>query len=197
MGCDIHMYVEYRKKGKRTWRSFGGRITPCRWYAMFEKLAGVRGDESKAIVSPRGYPDDAGWEAQSANELWIDYEAKDDESVAESHARAVDALRWVQSGSSKLVGPLTEIVTSDEILPETDDGIVLDVPDVKAALRGAQRVTCPDWHSHSWLTTEEFGRAIRAVAKPSQAQQYYALLAAMRQLEVGGNEARVVFWFDS
>ena len=54
----------------------------------------------------------------------------------------------------------------------------------------------PDWHTHTWLTPDEWEKAI-SVDKPQSAPQYYATLAAMRAFEAAGYEARVVFWFDN
>lgn len=54
-------------------------------------------------------------------------------------------------------------------------------------------VTHPDWHSHSWLTTQEFAQAIEGSGEP----QYEVLLETLRAFETRGYEARVVFWFDN
>ncbi len=56
-----------------------------------------------------------------------------------------------------------------------------------------QRVSHPDWHSHSWLTPDEFERAITGFEAP----EYKAILAAMRSFESQGCESRLVFWFDN
>lgn len=55
MGCDIHVHTEVLVDGK--WEHYGA---PCveRWYKLFEKMAGVRGDLSNAIRPPRGLPND-------------------------------------------------------------------------------------------------------------------------------------------
>ena len=55
-----------------------------------------------------------------------------------------------------------------------------------------QYVSHPDWHSHSWLTPEEFGQCLE-YAHP----EYKALLAAMKSLEASGYVVRLVFWFDN
>lgn len=54
-------------------------------------------------------------------------------------------------------------------------------------------VTHPDWHTHSWLTPDEFAKAIRG----TDALEYRAILAAMRSFERNGCKARLVFWFDN
>lgn len=50
------------------------------------------------------------------------------------------------------------------------------------------------YHNPSWLTPDEWKRALRIVG-PYQEPAYHAILAAMRALESTGNEVRVVFWF--
>ena len=45
MGCDIHLYIEYKNKKvafdgyKDSWHSFGKQINPGRNYAMFALMA--------------------------------------------------------------------------------------------------------------------------------------------------------------
>jgi hypothetical protein len=56
-----------------------------------------------------------------------------------------------------------------------------------------QRVSHPDWHSHSWLTTDEFAKAVILAGGP----ECRALLAAMRSFETEGMSSRLVFWFDN
>lgn len=54
-------------------------------------------------------------------------------------------------------------------------------------------VTHPDWHSHSWLTTEEYAKSV----EDSGEFEYLAILAAMQSFEENGCAARLVFWFDN
>ena len=54
-------------------------------------------------------------------------------------------------------------------------------------------VSHPDWHSHSWLTADEYEQAIKDV----EGHEYHAILAAMRSFESRGLKSRLVFWFDS
>ena len=62
------------------------------------------------------------------------------------------------------------------------------------------RVSDPDWHSASWLTTKEFERVMKKYEKLSDDDaespffvEYKAALAAMLCLP----NARLVFWFDN
>lgn len=62
-------------------------------------------------------------------------------------------------------------------------------------------VTHPDWHSHSWLTTEEFKKALD-IHHAKAEFKYYAIdyrcvLAAMEHFESSGYDCRIVFWFDN
>ena len=54
MGCDIHLWQEIKVEG--VWHAIGNPAID-RSYALFEKMAGVRGRECNAIVPPRGLPD--------------------------------------------------------------------------------------------------------------------------------------------
>lgn len=56
MGCDIHIYSEAEIDGK--WVMVSAPNFSYRTYALFELLAGVRGDESQALFRPRGLPVD-------------------------------------------------------------------------------------------------------------------------------------------
>jgi len=60
-------------------------------------------------------------------------------------------------------------------------------------------VTNPDWHSHSWLTASELAEVYESFTDEDPIPvEYYALLAALRELETRADaEARVVFWFDN
>lgn len=55
MGCDIHPHIEVKVKGK--WLHYSCPLID-RWYALFEKIAGVRGDVRNALAPPRGLPSD-------------------------------------------------------------------------------------------------------------------------------------------
>jgi len=63
------------------------------------------------------------------------------------------------------------------------------------------KVDHPDWHSHSWLTVDEFQQVLDAYVSHFDQPvglEYRALLAAMRALEdEGKNDVRLVFWFDN
>jgi hypothetical protein len=183
MGCDVHMYVEYRKpdrfsaNGAKHWQSFGGRINPGRDYALFGMLASVRG--GVALIEPRGLPDDLAYYSQSDARIWISTDGSSDESSVSLET----ALKYEKWGSK---------------LHYDQNG-------------RANFVDHPDWHSHSWLTTDELQQAMKATESVDFGEdsdpewryhgecddECYALVASMRELEKRRNEVRVVFWFDN
>ncbi|MCT3693488.1 hypothetical protein HZQ67_13835 [Elizabethkingia anophelis] len=62
------------------------------------------------------------------------------------------------------------------------------------------KVEHPDWHSHSWLTTQEFEKQLEIYnSEPGYypEPEYMAVLASMKELEKYDNECRIVFWFDN
>ena len=66
MGCDIHVHVELRYKGK--WEHYASPSVD-RWYALFGIMAGVRSDTTP-IVKPKGVPDDMSIITQLDWESW-------------------------------------------------------------------------------------------------------------------------------
>ena len=75
MGCDIHLKVEVKSRGK--WLLFNQPYVN-RNYELFEKMAGVRGDVSEAIAAPRGLPDDI----SEGTQLVYDYDEPDAHSMS-------------------------------------------------------------------------------------------------------------------
>ena len=65
MGCDIHMYVEWKVKSRNDnyWDTFGGCINPGRDYELFGLLAGVRSDEVP-MFPIRGIHDNMAFESR-------------------------------------------------------------------------------------------------------------------------------------
>jgi hypothetical protein len=181
MGCDIHMYPEYRRRGSDWWDGFTGRWHPGRDYALFGFLAGVR-DDGPPVARPRGFPTDAGYRAK---EDYILYVTPDEESANRWRIDGDDAIpreraeRWIGYNSSRWIeGPHAE----------PRNGLVGKISD-------------PDAHTATWLSLEEFRQAVRLreekyVPYPV-ASEYRALLAALESLERDGHETRVVFWFDN
>lgn len=170
MGCDIHAYVEHRERDadSKTWWPFGGRINPGRNYDVFEKLAGVRGELSNAIVQPRGLPDDLSWESSDDYWRWISYKGEVSDCVSPEKAE-----QWHRYGA-----PYKGTVGDGDDRP--------------------RYVGDPDAHTPSWVTVDEFAQALEAATRYGAAGvQYRALLAAMRVLRQDNRDVRLVFWFDN
>ncbi|MBU2233152.1 MAG: hypothetical protein KKG69_17950 [Alphaproteobacteria bacterium] len=97
----------------------------------------------------------------------------DDLAVTDGCCSQKDAERWVSSGLSTWIG---------------DD---------------KKRVTGPDWHSHSWMTLDEWRSAVNAHAEGLASggwkidPAYLAVTEAMQAFENAGEIVRIVFWFDN
>ncbi len=168
MGCDIHIYIEFKSTELSNWQSFGGRINPGRNYLLFTLLAGIRNYTAKlsACFPVRGLPTELGYHSNNDNKLYISNEKYED-CIAPEKAKL-----WVESRSSKYIHNHKDIPTW---------------------------VTNPDWHSHSWLNTQEFEAVLgmyKNTGRPPE-PQYEAILAAMRKLEELESGSRIVFWFDN
>ena len=206
MGCDIHLYIEYKSKKTEFdgynpgWQSFGGSINPGRNYAMFALMADVRNygdDKLPVLVKRRGMPEDAGYTATDDIRIYIS------DVPSSRYVSTETAKSWVKSGSSKFIND--------------KEG-------------NPMWVTDPDAHSHSWLTTSEFESIFNkyleleagwhkvrveehnkmvkeeniqpdswAYAPPSMVDEpeYQVVLASLKRFEELGYDARIVFWFDN
>lgn len=177
MGCDVHCYLEYRTKNPQSdyqkyWSSFGGRINPGRDYLLFARIAGVRGPKDMAVVQPRGVPSDMGWRAEG--DYWM-YIVEDEKDLAESgYCLRSKAEEWVKGWGC----------------------VYKDYQDEQGRPKW---VSHPDWHTHTWLTPDEWEKAITLEEELHEKAGpcYYAMLAAMRSFEQQEYEARVVLWFDN
>lgn len=67
MGCDIHAHIEIKVNGE--WKHYHAPDFE-RDYAMFDRMAGVRGDGENMIVAPKGLPDDLSVITQICREDW-------------------------------------------------------------------------------------------------------------------------------
>lgn len=131
MGCDIHVYVEHKLPSDERWHSFGRKLLLPRSYRTFERLAGVRGDAANAICAPRGFPADAGYEAN--DDYWL-YISEDPERVpGDGSCTRKQAREWHARGAP---------YKADR------EGFIC-------------WVAHPDWHTHSWLTGAEFAEATK------------------------------------
>lgn len=205
MGCDIHAYIEHAADDRRIgdgslwWQDFGGRINPGRDYDLFGHLAGVRCNGVTPVAPVRGYPEDAALAADEDNFVRIHYGEED--LAEEGECTPETATKWHNSYGAPYK-------PHEEGTPP-------------------KFIQSPDWHTHSWVTPDEFELAIQraetdhrvelAAMKERYVQEglpipeyltdplpdrsvssrYYAVLAAMRALEGPGRHVRLVFWFDN
>lgn len=178
MGCDIHMVMEYRavlgaEDQTPWWWSFGGVCNPGRDYALFNRLAGVRGPEGGALIPARGLPEAFSSEVQ--HELLFSIRDKplaDGQAVDwdERQVTQAKAAEWIQGDESRRV--------------RVDDRTY---------------VLHPDYHTHSWLTVGEYAGVLLDLRARGEtiAPGYWAIQAALATFADRGYEARVVFWFDN
>ncbi len=80
MGCDIHLHIEVKIGG--VWHHYGAPNV-SRNYALFERMAGVRGEVENAISPPKGLPSDISvvtrlsadkWEGDGHSHSWLSAE---------------------------------------------------------------------------------------------------------------------------
>jgi hypothetical protein len=163
MGCDIHAYVESKRKDSKHWYGFGKRFNPGRHYGMFGRLAGVRCDG--CLIEPKGIPSDLSWTAD--DDYWL--RVNDDYAEDEGYTSQERALSYIKSGSKV----------------KLNDDNTMD------------KVEHPDWHTPSWLTADELEKCLEVPAEWGDTEEYKAILAAMKSLELSGRDTRLVFWFDN
>lgn len=185
MGCDIHLKVERRSKVNpypkfpHQWRGvgFNGEFS-SRIYGMFARMANVRSycNNYKVQFEPRGLPQDM-TDWFTCGCFYLF--VTDDKDIAEwghDYCLKEDAERWVEEGISEWV----------------DEKHV--------------RVTNPDHHSHSWLTTKELRRCFDDCFKEENGTykpfanyvEWLGLVSLCEGIEADGvHECRVVFAFDN
>ena len=178
MGCDIHMYVESRKRSDTNlWRSFGSRFNPGRDYELFGYLAGVRG--GTALIEPRGLPDDLAYYSQDDARLYI----SDDDTSEEGVCTLEQAQSWAKYGSKIHLGHDGKPTWVDH--PDWHSHSWLNAEEFQAALDATSIV---NYYNDDKTIAYAHGNCDDG---------YYAMLAAMLSLQLSGNESRVVFWFDN
>lgn len=169
MGCDIHAFIEFTKEPPVQ--------TGERHWSPFGsqfRLDRHYGFFAK-LADVRNYPELGIVPVAPARGLPHDtgWEVNDDywlyvsESGGDGFAARENAEKWVAHGSSRW---------SDE---------------------KRTSVSNPDAHTPSWVTPDEWEKALTDEKVKNIPDAYRAFLAAMRTLEQLGNEVRAVFWFDN
>ena len=189
MGADIHMYIEYTYKSEITEyeKHLSEGIEPDKLRNPYWRDFGGRINPGRNYImfgilsegvrynTPNTFP---------AKGLPDDlgWSSRDDaflyitEKGGEENTCTMEqALRWTQSGHRKLINSIDGKPTW---------------------------VEHPDWHSHSWLTTEEYEKALEYYKDDKDNWgnpliEYEAILAVMKSIESNGGVCRLVFWFDN
>jgi len=170
MGCDAHCYVEYRTKEETN----------------------------------REYWSSFGGRINPGRNYWMF-------GLMAKGTRSEFEEAFEPKGLPELLGYQS---TYDAYMYIVDDDDEMDEPSHQCKRSDAERwakygnkisednrfIEHPDWHTHSWLSVNEFEEVLNSFNKMKDAYpqpEYEALLAAMKTLEKYNNEVRLVFWFDN
>lgn len=168
MGCDIHMFIEHKRKGDNNWRPFGARFHGRRNYTLFGYLANVRGDG--AIIEPRGLPEDIAYEAEGHAYHYI----TDTPNYEERCVSLITARQWEREYKCKIItnseGKPTYVQN-----PDWHTYSWLTTKEFRAVLK----------------------KYNRQIPKEFAEYEYEAILSAMAKLEKHNLDVRIVFWFDN
>lgn len=175
MGCDIHMYLEYTHPdaaGELYWECLISNAG-SRDYAMFGILAGVRDDKFQ-LFEPVGVPEGR-LSYQVVNAYYMRVAENLEQEEWEGWTSRANAESWENSG-----------LTLIEQVPLQDGEFY-------------ERFVSPDNHSASWLSYEDFHKALGHYMNNVRPYgvEYAGILGAMRALHDRGCQTRVVFWFDN
>lgn len=94
MGCDIHLFIEYKEYEDRNWYAFSKEVDLSRSYEMFGAMAGVRNYKESEFIAPRGLPDKVSDEV-------LDHIS---EYVSEGEGLRGDQKAFLNSGESYWIG---------------------------------------------------------------------------------------------
>lgn len=169
MGCDIHLFIEYKEKDYPGISNFGEEIYISRNYYLFGLMnTNIRGGVEGGF-SQKGLPENLSYTVENANHININEEFNDDSG---DYVSLEKAKQWEKYGSKIIYNEVEKPI----------------------------KVTHPDWHGHSWLSTEEFETVLEKMNKEQfgykclEADVVLAILKKFKELDI---EARVVFWFDN
>lgn len=170
MGCDIHIFTEFRNTSSDAWSKHWYAlnyhpINPGRNYELFKRLSGVRGHNDNPIAT-QGWPEQVSSSAEYNSRIYIDPELKGEERRGGRVSLEI-ASQWVNSNYSWFIHD----------------------PDSKKVIA----VSNPDWHSYGHCTVKQMTKALRGCSSA----EYRAMLAAARSLEKDGMEVRFLFYYDN
>ena len=171
MGCDIHLFIQYKKKETTSWRAHArSALELPRNYRMFGCLArGVRCDIPGASNDAKGIPTDL-------NDGWTEDELTyvvDEDGPGDTCVPNAKAEEWVAKGSSIWWrGNFLKRITR----PDWHTHSWLTLPEYLEACI----LYCQDTNDIIDLPVE-----------------YYVIKKILKAYTKKGYDARVVFWFDN
>lgn len=219
MGCDIHFKLERRVKditkpicyhldyetdelkeifsNDISWQSFDKHPTCAEYldrnYLMFSAMADVRSfygeEEQFKRREPKGFPEDASFYTILSYGMIVNDEFAGKDTYDLTFITKEQADYFQENYYCKEIK-----------LPENTPSYS---PFAKSKV-----LTHPDYHSASWMTTEEFEECFKQVfvrknkngeeVKLQYYFDFYKLLLTMQTLEEDGlYEVRIIFWFDN
>jgi hypothetical protein len=217
VGCDIHMYAEFRRDGSEHWWGIGKRWNPGRNYSLFGHLAGVR-SVVDPVVEPRGFPEDAAWAARDDYHYYV--AAPGSVPACDEAVTPCDADKTPRGTFQSNYGPAFDFLEEngfDETLPllfhdlrrhgnscdlATAERWVgsgssrwIEGPHEPTSYGTVGIISDPDAHTASWLTLAELKRAVKRCG--AVGFEYHAMVAMLSAMQKRGCETRVVFFFDN
>jgi hypothetical protein len=181
MGCDIHAFVEYRYKPEAKEYSQSdlgmaeGSSSSSRWWGFGQVDIGRNYSLFGLLAGVRGTQQPVAEPrgvpkdiSWQTEHLYALYVVDKVDSFYGEHACSKeDAERWLSKACSSVWR------------------------------EGEHRmITGPDWHTPSWVSTSELETVVERYGERVP-PELAAVLAAMKALEKGGCDARLVFWFDN
>lgn len=204
MGCDIHAVIEYCRKRQdgderephwMTWAT----VSPGRNYAMFTAMAGVRGEEGRAIVQPRGIPARVSFGVMNDYYLYVTENTDGDpQSITQEKAD-----KYLAYGSTRhptmpqyISGPdwhSASWLTTAEMEQVMTRYLEIENEYIKERNEQLAEMRKNPPGGIDLATTLRWTPETEAAPDPA----YQAIISAMKVLESGKCEARIVFWFDN
>lgn len=180
MGCDIHRYVEYKRKKDIHWKSTPISGLGTQNYTLFGFLEeGIRENhnpEKYYIHEALGLPDDIGFYAEEDFYLTVNDEYINDDRCISVEKANEYINKW----------PYLKIIKNNK-------GEILKIQN-------------PNWYGMTYINFEEFNRIIESFKRyliDNNIFDYYiptSVLATyhyMKTYNDRGYDTRMVYWFDS
>ena len=170
MGCDIHCFVEHKRKDQNRWECFVGPVNPGRNYRVFAKLAGVRVDyyDSTVYPNPKGLPKDVSWTVDRHSWLYVADNPAD--SRHEGFCLREHADLWVNGGLSKYNEDKSKVSN-----PDWHSHSWATQEELSAAIKKSSR--------------DKYSYGVNS--------EWTVLNSIMKEFKRLGEDVRLVYWFDN